>query len=992
MPGSGPGARPLPGYVGVPSTIRAHLAPSPGTEDVTVGLALSPRTPLPVVDAFRTYFRSLGIAPSFDAASHSLVLRGPVAAQERAFSTSLAQWRSPGFPGEFAGSPPTLPAGLAPWVRLVGGLEGGLRAREDIARLPGTMDPASSGFLTPQDMEDAYNATSVYALGDLGQGETIGFAEMCDPTTPTSQYATDLHEFDAQFLSAYPYPNVTFVGSGAASCPSGDGYAGWNVETNLDMQWAHVIAPKANLVVCLDLYTPYNCDEEMVTQNISIISNSFTALEDEPALWSLAAQKGSTLFSAAGDYLAWPLQDPAYPAADPNGIDVGGTALSVTGSGSYRNESVWNGTCSGPYGPVACGTGGGCDPYNAPPPWQMNATGFPGPCTVREHGGPDVAMDASPATGVTIVVNGSAYSGYGGTSLSTPMWAAVLALLYRGTGAHPIFFAPTAYLLASTSSPSSPYHPITQGSNGYPATAGWDPATGLGTPNIGAMLDLLKGPPRVSVGVPAGPVETGSYVHVRATVSGAWAPLDVTWSVDGVVDPQAPNATRWTWVPATPGTYQISCHILDAEGASATSSSVSVTVVPGPSVSLRASPTFGDYRVPIELNASASGGSGSYAFYTWYANGTEIANTTTPTFRWDANLSGDYPLTVRVQDTAGGGATASVEVRINPPLSVLLDYFPSSVDTGIPVNLTAYRTGGAAPYVYQWTLNGSLLAQTTVPWVRWTPPGALPAHYDIGVGVRDALGSTASSPPLSLVAVSPPQFHLSLPSRDPVDVGFPSTVRGAVSGGTAPFLVTWSVDGSTVITGTDLNLTLTESNPGNYTVQGTLSDAEGAQANTTPVLLRVNPVPLTVVEGPRSVSVGQWATYRAGVSGGTPPFSISWQGTLPNGSLSGGGEDFSIRWNATGEFVVRLALTDSFGVAAPVAVAHVNVTPVVQNPLLSPLVPGIPLTLLDWMLLGVAAAAIAVVTLRRRSRGAFRSPPSNPPPASPGEPPRFSAP
>ena len=107
----------------------------------------------------------------------------------------------------------------------------------------------------------------------------------------------------------------------------------------------------------------------------------------------------------------------------------------------------------------------------------------------REPGGrgvPDVAGDADPETGYQVLVDGTR-TVYGGTSAVAPLWAALVARLAQAMGASFGLIQPKLYALTSG------FHDITTGSNGaYEAGAGWDPCTGLGSPNGTAILAALN--------------------------------------------------------------------------------------------------------------------------------------------------------------------------------------------------------------------------------------------------------------------------------------------------------------------------------------------------------------------------------------------------------------------------------------------------------------------------------------------------------------------
>jgi len=101
---------------------------------------------------------------------------------------------------------------------------------------------------------------------------------------------------------------------------------------------------------------------------------------------------------------------------------------------------------------------------------------------------PDVSADANPDTGNDILHGGVVITG-GGTSLSTPIWAAFTALTdqyLRAQGGRAVgFFNPELYRLAATNPPYRPLHDITVGGNDlYLAAVGYDMVTGLGSPDV----------------------------------------------------------------------------------------------------------------------------------------------------------------------------------------------------------------------------------------------------------------------------------------------------------------------------------------------------------------------------------------------------------------------------------------------------------------------------------------------------------------------------
>ena len=169
-------------------------------------------------------------------------------------------------------------------------------------------------------------------------------------------------------------------------------------------------------------------------------------------------------------------------------LAVGGTTLNLNANNSIQSETAWS--VGSDYWNTSLGTGGGVSVYEAEPAYQegVQHTGF--------RSIPDVSMDADPATGVTTYdsFNSSGFQSIGGTSLSAPCWAGLVAIADQGrlldggttlNGATQTL--PDLYKL-----PSSDFNDITSGSNGqYKAGPGYDMVTGLGTPKANLLVPAL---------------------------------------------------------------------------------------------------------------------------------------------------------------------------------------------------------------------------------------------------------------------------------------------------------------------------------------------------------------------------------------------------------------------------------------------------------------------------------------------------------------------
>ncbi len=163
-------------------------------------------------------------------------------------------------------------------------------------------------------------------------------------------------------------------------------------------------------------------------------------------------------------------------------LGCGGTRLTASGT-KIAEEIVWNDQ------PQGGASGGGVSTHFTLPAWQANAKVPKASTKAGGRGVPDVAGDASPETGYNVSFDGQDEV-VGGTSAVAPLWAALIALLNQQRGSNLGFINPAIYKNAENG-----FHDITQGSNGtWSAGPGWDPCTGLGSPN-GPQLAKILGVP-----------------------------------------------------------------------------------------------------------------------------------------------------------------------------------------------------------------------------------------------------------------------------------------------------------------------------------------------------------------------------------------------------------------------------------------------------------------------------------------------------------------
>ncbi|MBV9403942.1 MAG: S8 family serine peptidase [Acidobacteriaceae bacterium] len=362
-------------------------------------------------------------------------------------------------------------------------------ATTDLRFRPNAAQPIS---YTPPQIAEIYNFPK-----NTGKNQTIALIELGGGFR-----TSDLKKYWQQ-LGIANVSTIAVSVDGAQNSPSGDPDSA-DGEVVLDIEVAGGIAPGANIAV----YFAPNTDQGFLdainaaihdtTRKPSVISISWGAAEKEwtpqamnafNAAFHDAALLGITVCAASGDNGSSDGETDNrdhvdFPASSPWVLGCGGTRL-IAKNGKIQSETVWNdGTNGG-------ATGGGVSSHFSKPAYQANIA-VPKPTgTVNPtgRGVPDVAGVADPDTGFIILVDGQE-GVIGGTSAVAPLWAGLVALLNEQLGKNLGWFHPELY---GTLSQHQALHDIVSGTNGdFKAAPGWDPCTGLGSPNGQAMLNVLK--------------------------------------------------------------------------------------------------------------------------------------------------------------------------------------------------------------------------------------------------------------------------------------------------------------------------------------------------------------------------------------------------------------------------------------------------------------------------------------------------------------------
>ena len=508
---------------------------------------------------------------------------GSTAQVEQAFSVNIDLYHLDGHLVRAPDQDPSVPAGLAPDVRAITGLDGAMALTAPSHTPAATQPPpppaghsvgpcsrywgqqTSTAYTnpyrpgaplpwipcgyTPSQITSAYHVDALHRLGITGRGQTIAITGAFFSPTIRDDANRFSREFRLPKLTRRNYSEV--VAPGTLRYPRDDDETqSWYIEQALDVEWAHAVAPDARLVYVGAANDAAGLDHALNTtidnHLANIISNSWglpeayaskSEITTENDMFKQAAAEGIGVYVASGDY--GDLKDAigrksvGFPDSSPWVTSVGGTAIGIgdrgqslweTGWGSTSSD--WNGKAWKPdaLGDFLGGSGGGVSHVFGQPWYQQGVV----PSAAATWNGqlrrsePDIAMDADPDTPVIFTQSYSKPDGkltqidswIGGTSVSAPMTAALMALADQGDR-HPHGFAnPGLYRLAGTAAfndivPSDGTLAVLRnsaGENGGVLThlrsidhdsslttaRGWDDVTGLGSPDAWWLSWLLR--------------------------------------------------------------------------------------------------------------------------------------------------------------------------------------------------------------------------------------------------------------------------------------------------------------------------------------------------------------------------------------------------------------------------------------------------------------------------------------------------------------------
>ena len=536
-----------------------------------------------------------------------------------------------------------------------------------------------------------------------------------------------------EFSVVYNTPSSTMT----ATAPAYN--SGWAMEIALDVQWAHATAPLARIVLIEAPDASVNSLLGAVRlanlMGPGVVSMSFGAVEGNwtASVDSAFTGKNMTYLAATGDSGS----SVSWPSVSPNVLAVGGTTLSYSGSG-VRSEAAWS------------GTGGGISAYTALPSYQ-SASNVPGMTGLLRRNVADVAFNADPATGqyTAVMAQGSSTASWlsiGGTSLSTPQWAGLIAI----ANASRALQAKTALGLAHTTlygqiatvpgTFASSFADITRGSNGTcsvcTARVGYDPLAGLGTPNVKSLLASLSGMPAA----PVAPVVTGASISgmvgtplsftVSASVANALsfsmlgAPAGMSIAATGVV----------SWAAPVAGSYAVTMVARNTVSGLTGQAVYKIVIAPQPAPVVAAGAVAGKVGTALAFNVSVT--APNPVSYTLAGAPAGMSISSAGLVSWAAPLAGTYAVTVTAKDSKTGLSGKGIyTVAIAAPLPPVVT--AASV-TGKPGVALSFASTVVAPNPVTYTLSGAPagMAISAAGVVSWAKP--VLGTYSVTIIAKDS--------------------------------------------------------------------------------------------------------------------------------------------------------------------------------------------------------------------------------------------------------------
>jgi uncharacterized protein (TIGR03437 family) len=640
---------------------------------------------------------------------------GTAAQVEPAFQTEIHNYLADGETHFANASEPSVPAAFASMVDSIRGLNNFRmkpRLHASNTQPHYTSSSSHAHYLAPDDVATIYDIAPLYTAGIDGAGQKIAIAGQIQINL------SDIQQFRSSFNLPANDPQTVLV-PGSAN-PGSSSTSGDLAESDLDVEWSGAVARNAGVifVYSTDVMTSV---QYAIDQNLApVVSVSYGNCEQESARSDIASfqqwakqanAQGITWLAPAGDNGAADCADSQNPGLSvdlpgslPEVTSVGGTEL-LEGAGtywaaannsngasalSYIPETTWNDSAQDG-SPSA--SGGGASILFSKPSWQTGP-GVPGD---NARHVPDVSLNASADHDGYLVYTGGSRQVYGGTSVPTPAFAGLVALLNQQLGSGGAGnINPNLYALAQ-SSPSI-FHDVTTGNNivtvpcsrravnctttpvGFNAGAGYDQATGLGSVDA---YNLVIGWSGGNITPPAPATHLSLLSNLSTVAANAVMYLTATvTSTDGTT----PSGS----VSFSMGSTSLGSALLNGSAGSATAT-LAVNGLQLPSGSGTITATFnGSASVSVNVNVAPSGsGSSAQPAITGVANGASFKSSFAPGSILSVFGSQLSPAVQSASSLPLPLSIGGVAVLVNGIVAPLFYVAPGQLNVQIPYETTA---------------------------------------------------------------------------------------------------------------------------------------------------------------------------------------------------------------------------------------------------------------------------------------------------------------